>query len=194
MIVDIDAHHGNGTQAAFYSSNDLLFISMHQFPCFPGTGDFRETGQGPGEGFSVNVPLNKGMGDREFLQVIDRLVEPLACAFLPEMILVSCGFDLYRRDRLAQLDGTPEGYAMITCLLCRIADMVCGGRIAFIMEGGYSIQGIRRCSLRIFQEMCGIPSFDPDRLEKILSGMQPSFSTLRKTIEIHKKYWSILNP
>jgi acetoin utilization deacetylase AcuC-like enzyme len=193
MIVDIDAHHGNGTQAAFYNADDVLFISMHQFPCYPGTGGSGETGQGPGEGFNVNVPLDKGMGDREFLQVVDRLVEPLACAFLPEMILVSCGFDLYSRDRLAQLGGTPDGYAMITCLLSRIADMVCGGRIAFIMEGGYSIQGIRRCSLRIFQEMCGMPSFDPDRLEKYLSCKQPSFSTLRKTIEVHKRHWSILN-
>ena len=192
MIVDIDAHHGNGTQAAFYGSKEVLYVSMHQFPCYPGTGNFSETGLDSGEGFNVNVPLTKGMGNREFIQVIDRLIEPLACAYMPEMILVSCGFDLYQHDRLAELNGTAEGYAMLTRLLCRIADTVCSGRIAFIMEGGYSIQGIRHCSLRLFQELCGIPTFEQERLDKMISGNQSSFSTLRKTIDVHKKYWPIL--
>ncbi len=192
MIVDIDAHHGNGIQAAFYNSKEVLYVSMHQFPCYPGTGNLSETGRGFGEGFSVNVPLAKGMGDREFVQVIDRLAGPLACAYMPEMILVACGFDLYRHDRLAELNGTAEGYAMLVHLLCRIADTVCSGRIAFIMEGGYSIQGIRRCSLRLFQELCGISTFEQERLEKSVSHDQPSFSTLRKTIDVHKKYWPIL--
>ncbi len=193
MIIDIDAHHGNGTQAAFYSSDKVLFISMHQFPCYPGSGNFGEIGQGPGEGYSVNVPLEKGMGDREFVQVADRLVGPLAAAFEPEMILVSCGFDLYQHDRLANLNGTPGGYAVLTHLLCRIADRVCNGKIAFIMEGGYSIQGIHDCGLRVVQELCHIPSQTKTRLEKMLSGSPSSFPALEKTIAIHKKYWSILN-
>lgn len=193
MIVDIDAHHGNGTQTAFYDSRDVLYVSMHQFPCYPGTGNFGEVGEGDGEGYSVNIPLAKGMGDREFVQVIDRLVDPLACGYEPEMILVSCGFDLYRHDRLAQLVGTPDGYAMITRLLCRIADLVCGGRIAFIMEGGYSIKGIEACGAKVIQELCSIPAFDRARLEKILSDPGPPFTSLQKVITLHRKYWSILN-
>jgi acetoin utilization deacetylase AcuC-like enzyme len=193
MIVDIDAHHGNGTQAAFYDSNDVLFISMHQFPCYPGSGNFGEIGHGPGEGYSVNVPLDKGMGDREFVQVAAQLVDPLACAFEPEVILVSCGFDLYQHDRLAGLNGTPGGYGMLTRCLCRIADMVCGGRIAFIMEGGYSVQGIRECGLRVIQELCDIPTGAEAHLDKLLGASHAPFAALQKTIAIHRKYWSVLN-
>lgn len=193
LIVDIDAHHGNGTQAAFYDSNEVLFISMHQFPSYPGSGNFGEIGRGPGEGYTVNVPLSKGMGDSEYVQVMSRLVDPLACAFQPDMILVSCGFDLYQHDRLAELNGTPDGYAVLTRLLCRIADMVCGGRIAFIMEGGYSLQGIRDCGRGVIQELCNIPALDQTRLEKIMAETPAPFPALHKTIMIHRKYWSILN-
>jgi acetoin utilization deacetylase AcuC-like enzyme len=193
MIVDIDAHHGNGTQAAFFNCNDVLFISLHQFPCYPGSGNFSEIGNGPGEGYSVNVPLDRGMGDREFVQVIARLVDPLASAFEPQMILVSCGFDLYQHDRLAGLNGTPGGYAVLTHLLCRMADRVCGGRIAFIMEGGYSVQGIRACGLSVIQELCGIPTGARAQLDKMLGVSPAPFPALQKAIAIHRKYWSILN-
>jgi acetoin utilization deacetylase AcuC-like enzyme len=193
MIVDIDAHHGNGTQAAFVQSRDVLFFSMHQFPCYPGTGNFGEVGQGPGEGYSVNVPLDKGMGDGEFRQAIQRLADPLARAYEPDVILVSCGFDLYRHDRLAGLNGTPAGYAMLTRQLCRMADTVCGGRIAFLMEGGYSIEGIRECGRSVIHELCGLPSVEADRLEKS-SAPSISFAALQKSVAIHAKYWSILKP
>jgi acetoin utilization deacetylase AcuC-like enzyme len=192
MIIDIDAHHGNGTQAAFYDSSEVLFISMHQFPCYPGSGNFGEVGRGPGEGYSVNVPLNKGMGDFEFVQVMFRLAAPLARVFEPEMILVSCGFDLYQYDRLAGLNGTPEGYAMMTHLLCRIADEVCDGRIAFIMEGGYSVQGIRDCGRKVLHELCYLPTSAHTRLEKYLNGSTASFPALQKAMAIHAKYWPVL--
>jgi acetoin utilization deacetylase AcuC-like enzyme len=191
MIVDIDAHHGNGTQTAFYDSNSVLYFSMHQFPCYPGTGNFGETGSGAGEGYSVNVPLAKGLGDREFVQVIHFLVTPLACAFEPEIMLISCGFDLYRHDRLAGMQGTPEGYAMITRLLQQTADTVCGGKIAFIMEGGYSIQGIRECGLMVIKEMCALSGLKEDRLDNYKSDSPTRLSSLRKSIEIQKKYWKI---
>ncbi len=191
MIVDIDAHHGNGTQAAFVQSREVLFFSMHQFPCYPGTGNYGEVGQGPGEGYSVNVPLDKGMGDSEFGKVIQCMVDPLARAYEPDMLLVSCGFDLYQHDRLAGLNGTPAGYAMLTRQLCRIADTVCGGRIAFLMEGGYSIQGIRECGRSVIQELCGLPSVEAERLEKMTASSTP-FSALQKSIAVHTKYWSIL--
>ena len=192
MIVDIDAHHGNGTQAAFYDSREVLFISMHQFPCYPGSGNLSEVGEGAGEGYTVNVPLQKGMGDREFVQVMDRLVRPLAYAYKPEVILVSCGFDLYRHDRLAGLNGTPQGYAMLTHLLCRIAGEVCDGRIVFVMEGGYSIQGIRECGSSVIRELCNMPSFEMKQLHKLVSGSTPPFASLHKALALHKHYWPIL--
>ena len=180
MIVDIDAHHGNGTQAAFYHSPEVLFVSMHQFPCYPGSGNLSEVGQGAGEGYTVNVPLQKGMGDREFVQVTDRMVRPLAYAYHPEAILVSLGFDLYQQDRLAGLQGTPQGYGMLTHLLCRIAGEVCGGFIIFVMEGGYSIQGIRECGSSVIRELCGMPTFEINQLHKLLSESTQPFASFTR--------------
>jgi len=122
MIVDIDAHHGNGAQTAFYDTAEVLYVSMHQFPCYPGTGNLGEVGQGRGEGFTVNIPLPKGYGDRDFAQVIYFMLNPIAREYQPDIILVTCGFDLYRHDRLSEMQGTPAGYAMITHLLLDIAE------------------------------------------------------------------------
>lgn len=192
MIVDMDVHHGNGTQAAFYDRDEILFVSLHQFPLYPGTGNFGEVGQGRGEGFTVNVPLGKGYTDRHFGRIIHFLINPLAQAFQPDMILVSCGFDLYMYEKLAGMGVTPEGYALITWLLLNIAEKVCDGRIAFIMEGGYNLRGIQECGLRVLQELCNVSTLGPKKIERSM-GVRPSkFPALRKVFEIHKKYWKIL--
>ena len=192
MIIDIDTHHGNGTQAAFYDSRSVLYISLHQFPDYPGTGNLGEVGEGEGEGFTINVPLSKGLGDREYAQTLYCLLSPLAKAYLPEILLVSCGFDLYIHDRLGKMRITPEGYALVTRLLLDIADQYSDGRIAFIMEGGYSLKGIRECGLRVMQVLCGISTPDNGKLHRAKSTNILQVSHLRKVIQIHKKYWPIL--
>ena len=108
MIVDIDVHHGNGIQTAFYDSSEVLYISLHQFPCYPGTGNFGDVGQGRGEGFTVNVPLGKGHGDLDYATTVYYLLNPLAQSYHPDMILVSCGFDLYMYDRLGEMMSRPK--------------------------------------------------------------------------------------
>jgi len=138
------------------------------------------------------VPLTKGMGDAEFAQFLDHIVYPLACAYEPDIIIVSCGFDLYRHDRLAGLNGTPEGYAILTRRLCRMADTVCGGRIAFIMEGGYSVKGIRECGQKVIGELCGLSTVASGRMEKLATPSNASFPALEKSIAVHGKYWPIL--
>jgi acetoin utilization deacetylase AcuC-like enzyme len=192
MIIDIDVHHGNGTQAAFYDTDEVLFVSTHQFPFYPGTGKLGEVGQGRGEGFSVNVPLAKGCGDLDFARIIYCLINPLAEAYRPEIILVSCGFDLYIHDRLGEMNVTPEGYALMTFFLLDIAERVCSGRIAFILEGGYSMKGIRECGLRVMQELCDVPTLPRKKIEKITNVPLAKVSTLKKVVEIHKAYWKIL--
>ncbi|MBW2051841.1 MAG: histone deacetylase [Deltaproteobacteria bacterium] len=191
MIVDIDVHHGNGTQAAFYDTDEVLYFSMHQFPAYPGTGNLGEVGQGKGMGFTVNVPLGKGHGDKDFAQIIYFLANPLAEEYKPDMLLVSCGFDLYIHDRLSGMRGTPDGYAMITFLLLEIAEKVCEGRIAFIMEGGYSLKGIRECGLRIMQELCNASTLNSDKIDRIKMGAPSKLSTLKKVLAIQKKYWNL---
>ena len=192
MIVDIDAHHGNGTQAAFYDSDEVLYVSLHRFPGYPGTGNFSEVGCGAGEGFTVNVPLASGHGDRDFIEIIHYLVRPLARHFKPGMILVSCGFDLYLHDRLGGMRASPEAYALMSALLVEIAEQVCGGRILFVLEGGYSIKGIQECGLYLLQELCGLSPVSRDRLNQIITNPLPKLAPLKKAIQIHQRYWPTL--
>jgi acetoin utilization deacetylase AcuC-like enzyme len=191
MIVDTDLHHGNGTQKIFYPRDDVLFVSMHHFPSYPGTGNFGEVGAGKGEGYTVNVPLSKGHGDIDFARVIYFVVNPLAQAYQPEIILVSCGFDLYLHDRLGAMRVTPDGYGLITFLLLAIAEKVCEGRIAFVMEGGYSLRGIRECGFRVMQELCGKSRVDPKSIDRVLGSSPKKLGAVAKVREIHKKYWSV---
>lgn len=191
LIVDIDVHHGNGTQAAFYGTNRVLYFSWHQFPAYPGTGRLGDVGYGDGEGFTINVPLGRGYGDRDFGRIIHHLIRPVALAYRPDMILVSCGFDLYRHDRMGGMMVSPEGYALITALLMDIAETVCGGRIVFIMEGGYSLSGIRECGLRVMQQLCGVPAVRDQIVEKVMSDRPGRLSFLQKVFSVQKKYWRI---
>lgn len=191
MIVDIDAHHGNGIQSAFYGTDEVLYFSFHLFPGFPGTGNLGEVGIGKGEGFTVNVPMGKGNGDDAFARVIHHLALPLARAYRPEIILVPCGFDLYRHDRMGGMQVTPGGYAWLTHLLIDMADTVCNGQIVFMLEGGYSMQGIRECGLRVMQALCGIATINPRKLEKFKETQPPNFPFLRKVMAVQRKYWPI---
>ncbi len=192
MVVDIDAHHGNGTQAAFYDTDEVLCVSIHQFPGFPGTGKLGEVGRGKGEGYTVNVPLRKGHGDGDFLCILHFLVRPLARAYQPEIILVPCGFDLWLHDRLAEMRVSAEGYGLMTALLADIAAEVCGGRIAFVMEGGYSAEGIRECGLRVLQSLCRPSPSNLETLQKVAADNPGRLGALKKAIEIHRGYWDVL--
>jgi acetoin utilization deacetylase AcuC-like enzyme len=191
-VVDIDAHHGNGTQTVFYDTDGVLCISIHQFPGFPGTGKLGEVGRGKGEGYTVNVPLRKGHGDMDFLRILHFLVRPLARAYQPEIVLVPCGFDLWVHDRLAEMRVSAEGYGLMTALLADTAAEVCGDRIAFIMEGGYSAEGIRECGLKVLQALCRPSPSNHETLQAI-EGEDPSkLGPLKKAIEIQRRYWEIL--
>ena len=192
MVVDIDAHHGNGAQTIFYDTDEVLCVSIHQFPGFPGTGKLGEVGRGRGEGYTVNVPLRKGHGDADFLCILHFLVRPLASAYHPEIILVPCGFDLWVHDRLAEMRVSAEGYGLMTALLADIAADVCGGRIAFIMEGGYSAEGIRECGLRVLQSLCRPSPSNLESLQRVAADTPGRIGALKKAIEIHRGFWDVL--
>jgi acetoin utilization deacetylase AcuC-like enzyme len=143
LILDWDVHHGNGTQHSFEADPSVLYFSMHQFPFYPGTGSFGEVGVGRGEGATVNVPLPAGVGDAEYLGVVQRVLAPVVQGFRPELILVSAGFDAHRDDPLAEMNVSAAGYQAMTAWLRALADEVCGGRLAFVLEGGYAASGLR---------------------------------------------------
>jgi acetoin utilization deacetylase AcuC-like enzyme len=141
-IVDWDVHHGNGTQEQFYSNENVLYVSIHQWPHFPGTGLVRDTGSGPGEGFTVNVPFPPGMGDAEYADAFERLILPLLKAFSPDHILVSAGFDAHRLDPLSGMNLSTEAFQYMTIQLHTTARLLCDGRITFFLEGGYQLNAL----------------------------------------------------
>ncbi len=138
-IVDFDVHHGNGTQEMFYRDPSVLYVSLHQFPFYPGTGAAEETGEGEGEGFTVNVPLTAGGGDGVYRAAFDRIVSPVLEQFAPTLILVSAGFDGAARDPLAEMTLSSRGYGYMTRRLGEQAKRSAGGRIALLLEGGYDL-------------------------------------------------------
>lgn len=143
LVLDWDLHHGNGTQHAFYDRRDVLYMSLHQHPYFPGSGAATEIGSGEGRGYTVNVPLPAGRGDRDYLAVFRDVFLPIALQYRPELILVSAGFDPYYLDPLGGMKVTAEGFGRMTKLLVDLADEVCSGRIGFVLEGGYHLEGLR---------------------------------------------------
>ncbi len=192
MIIDIDAHHGNGTQKMFYDSDEVLFVSLHESGSFPGTGQVEETGQGKGQGFTLNIPLEKGSRARDFGRALYFVAGPVAQAYQPEIILVSFGFDLYINDRLASMKLVPSGYALITALLLEVAAHASQGKIAFVMEGGYNLEGIRECGLAAMKEICQVPGIGQDKIDQVHKSDFSRLSNLKQVIQIHRKYWTVL--
>jgi acetoin utilization deacetylase AcuC-like enzyme len=137
-IVDWDVHHGNGTQAIFWSDPSVLYASTHQMPLFPGTGAPSETGVGN----VFNAPLSPGDGTAEFKAAFSEYLLPAVRAFKPDLILISAGFDAHRRDPLAEINLDAEDFAWATKELMDIADRFSGGRIVALLEGGYDLRGL----------------------------------------------------
>jgi acetoin utilization deacetylase AcuC-like enzyme len=144
-IVDFDVHHGNGTQAAFYADPTVLFVSSHQYPYYPGTGAAEERGEGPGAGFTLNLPLAAGAGDAEIEAVYADVVAPALEVFAPEAVLVSAGFDAHALDPLGGLRVSTEGFVRVVGLLKDVAGRVAAGRLAFVTEGGYHLAALHEC-------------------------------------------------
>lgn len=139
LIVDYDVHHGNGTQDAFYDDSSVLYVSTHQWPLYPGTGDISDTGVGGGEGYTLNIPMPPGVGDEGYADVFEQIVVPAARRFAPELILVSVGFDAHWADPLANMQLSLAGYDRLARVLLTLARELCKGKIVFVLEGGYDL-------------------------------------------------------
>jgi acetoin utilization deacetylase AcuC-like enzyme len=137
LIVDWDVHHGNGTQDAFYQTDQVLFCSVHQWPLYPGTGAASERGAGRGAGYTINVPLAPGANDEAYLQVFDQVFLPAANAFRPQIVLISAGFDAHANDRLGGMLVTERGFGDLARSVVRVADDHADGRVVAFLEGGY---------------------------------------------------------
>ena len=183
LVMDWDLHHGNGTQNSFYDRNDVLYFSTHQFPHYPGTGHWSETGQGDGEGFTINVPLSPGKTDSDYLYIFEEILSPVTDRFQPDFILVSAGFDIYEDDPLGGMQITVEGFGALAKALMRLAEKHCKDRILFALEGGYNLQGLSSGSKEVLLQLSGkkeTPRIPPKASEAAERELQPIFKHLKK--------------
>jgi acetoin utilization deacetylase AcuC-like enzyme len=155
LIADYDLHHGNGTQEAFYQEAEVLYFSTHQFPYYPGTGHWKETGRGAGEGYTVNVPLPAGVGDDGYQRVFDQVLLPMAARYKPQLILASAGFDAHWMDPLGMMRLSVSGYAQLARRLVEMAAECCEGRIVLTLEGGYNLEALALCVAATFSMLLG---------------------------------------
>jgi acetoin utilization deacetylase AcuC-like enzyme len=142
LIVDWDVHHGNGTQDIFYEDSSVLFFSTHQSPWYPGTGAARESGEGLGDGFTINCPFPAGAGREQILGAFQKQLIPAADEFRPELVLISAGFDSRGGDPLGNFLLTDQDFSDLTTLMMEVADRHCGGRLVSVLEGGYNLAGL----------------------------------------------------
>jgi acetoin utilization deacetylase AcuC-like enzyme len=160
LIVDYDAHHGNGTHDIFYADPRVLFISLHQWPLYPGTGRHDELGDDEGRGFTMNIPLPPGTTGDVYLAAFDQLIAPRAEAFGPTWVIVSAGFDAHRDDPITELGLSAGDYGPLTG---RILSLVPGGCSLVMLEGGYDLDALTNSSATVLREMAGVSGapFEP---------------------------------
>lgn len=152
LIFDYDAHHGNGTQAVFYHDPRVLFVSLHQWPLYPGTGRHIEVGEGAARGMTVNIPLPPGSTGDVYLTAFDQLVAPIANRFAPTWVIVSAGFDAHRNDPITELALAAGDYAPLTR---RVLSLVPAGRRLVMLEGGYDLEALTLSSATVLRELAG---------------------------------------
>ncbi len=155
LIVDFDVHHGNGTQDAFYERKDVLYFSTHQYPHYPGTGHWSEKGRGTGEGYTVNVPLPYGVGDRGYERAFQEILVPVAERYQPELVLVSAGYDAHWADPLAGMQLSTAGFYRLAHLLVSLTQRLCQGRLAITLEGGYNLDALSLSVAATFAALMG---------------------------------------
>jgi acetoin utilization deacetylase AcuC-like enzyme len=159
LVVDYDAHHGNGTQAAFLDDARLGYISTHQWGIYPGSGRMDDAPRAKGR--LVNVPLPAYAGDVCFEQISKKIIQPTVAAFRPQMIFVSAGFDAHWDDPLTSLGLSSAGFYAISKRLVELAQEFCKGKIVFVLEGGYSPRNVANGTSAVFAALTGSPFVDP---------------------------------
>ncbi|MGH9095399.1 MAG: histone deacetylase family protein [Acidimicrobiales bacterium] len=153
LIVDFDAHHGNGTQEAFYADGRVTYLSLHEWPLYPGTGRLDQTGEGAGTGATINVPLPAGSTGDVYLAAIDELIVPIAERVQPTWLIISAGFDGHRADPLTGLSLSAGDFGDLTA---RLAALVPAGRRLVMLEGGYDLDALAASTAASLAALAGV--------------------------------------
>jgi len=196
-VIDWDVHHGNGTQDAFYESDDVLTISIHHDNNFPlNSGSLEENGAGKGQGYNLNVPLPAGCGNGAYLEVMEQVILPALNKFQPELIVVACGFDAAALDPLGPMIVNSDCYRIMTLQLMEAAERFCQGRLVYSHEGGYSESYVPFCGLAVIETLSGQTSPVVDKLgeEIALWGQQDIQQHQQDLIDKVIPYLDKINP
>ena len=185
-IVDWDVHHGNGTQAAFYDEPRVLFLSLHQWPHYPGSGFFTECGEGDALGRTVNLPLPAGSTDGDYARAFETVVEPVVTQFAPQALLVSAGQDIHRFDPLGDMQVTESGFAQMALRCVRLAQELCDGRLAFVLEGGYDREATAGAVEAVLRAVA-----DETAPEVGDEGTERAAAAIARARETQAQYWQV---
>jgi acetoin utilization deacetylase AcuC-like enzyme len=185
-IVDWDVHHGNGTQEMFLMDPDVLYVSLHEFPAYPGSGWVDEVGLGPASGTALNFPLPTGTAGDVYRESFDRVILPVLSAFKPDWLLISAGFDAHKADPLAGLDLLESDYAAMGA---RLRGVVQAGRTIIFLEGGYNLTAIEASVAATLKGFAGLPV--PDEAERPVSGSR-SWRALDFVVAAQRHYWQVI--
>jgi acetoin utilization deacetylase AcuC-like enzyme len=158
LVVDWDVHHGNGTQDIFWEDPTVFFLSLHQYPHWPGTGSGEETGAGAGRGFTRNVPLRPGTPRSEYIRRYGESLDDVFARFRPDFVLVSSGFDVLAGDPLGGQLLEPEDMHTLTTQLMTRAGDVCDGRMVVLLEGGYDVRRTGQGTVEVLRALAGVPA------------------------------------
>lgn len=153
LILDFDAHHGNGTQEVFYNTDEALVLSLHQHDLFPFTGQVEEVGTGQGTGYTINVPVYSQFGDDEYTFLLGRLLQTVIEQYMPQIILVSAGYDGHKDETISGTTLTTEWFGLATRMLKQYAEEICGGRLMMILEGGYNAYSLELSVLKTIDSL-----------------------------------------
>jgi acetoin utilization deacetylase AcuC-like enzyme len=187
LVLDWDVHHGNGTEAIFYDDPSVLFVSLHQYPNYPGTGAGTDVGRKEGRYHNVNLPLPPGGGDALYAAAFERVVLPIVEQFSPDFALVSCGFDAHARDPLAQMQLSSAAYGSMTTRLLERLPEACP--LGLMLEGGYDLQALEESSHAVGRALFGerLPSPTPTAAER----ERDATAALAPITEIQSQFWRL---
>ncbi|MBN1432936.1 MAG: histone deacetylase [Methanomicrobiaceae archaeon] len=202
MIIDWDAHHGNGTEDIFYEDPDVLYTSVHQSSLFPGTGPVKDAGYGEGKGLNINMPVPPGSSDNVYRYLMEEVIIPAGEEFRPDFIAISAGQDNHFTDPLTSLALTARGYADMMSEAVALSDKLCNGRLTAVLEGGYGVEGaLPYVNLAIIASLAGLDlsgirepaSYEPllryEVNDKALEITKKMVSKLKK---VHSDYWNFI--
>ena len=182
LVLDWDVHHGNGTNDIFYETDEVLYVSLHQSPLYPGSGGLTENGTGAGEGFTVNLPVPPGAGHADWLGLVQHVVVPIARSYGPDLLLVSAGFDAHRDDPLANCELTADSYGAMAATVRGLAREV-GAPLGFVLEGGYDLDALAASVTATIA--AALDGSEPDAVDR--------GALVTRAREHYRRWWPVLD-